>query len=613
MVQVQNLSKSYGGQTLLENVSFQVNARERLGLVGRNGYGKTTLLRILTGVEEPDTGTVTFPRDYRVGWLDQHLRFTQPSAVEEACLGLRPEHKDDKWRAEKMLAGLGFTVDDMKKRPSEFSGGYQVRIQLAKCLAGEPDMLLLDEPTNYLDIVSIRWLIRFLNAWKGELILVTHDRAFMDSVSTHTMVIHRRKVRKIAGGTEKLYEQILQEEEVYEKTRQNDEKRRKEIETFITRFRAKARLGGLVQSRVKLLEKQTQNAALEKLPELEFQFTALPFATRRMLETENLRFRYPDGPFLIDGLIFAVEKTDRIAVIGKNGKGKSTLLRLLAGELEPVEGTVKPHPQVKTGMFGQTNIERLHPLNTVEEELCLASPDDKPRARAIAGALLFEGDLMQKKVSVLSGGEKSRVMLGKLLLSPSHLIMLDEPTNHLDMESCDSLIAALDRFDGAVIVATHNEMLLHALANRIVVLDRGKVTVFEGTYEEFLEQVGWEGEEEEKTEAKKAEEGPIVNKKDLRRARSEILARKQKETKHLEIRMKQIEAEITSRETEHRAAQDGIVEASSTGDGKRIAEFSKSFHRLTGEIEAFYTELETVTREFEAIAAKYEKELAGLE
>ncbi len=607
MIQVTNLSKSYGGQLLLDSVSFNVNSGERIGLTGRNGHGKTTLFRLLTGEEEADSGIISIPKKYTIGYLEQNIRFTQGTVLEEACLGLRDEHHNDHWRAEKILSGLGFSTDDFDRHPSEFSGGYQVRLNLTKVLSGTPNLLLLDEPTNYLDIVSIRWLIRFLNAWKDELILITHDRSFMDSVTTHTMGIHRKKIRKIEGGTDKLYGQIIKEEEVYEKTRVNDEKKRKEVELFITRFRAKARLGGLVQSRVKLLEKNQKMDKLEKIKTLEFSFREGFFQGKWTLECNNVSFSYDRKTIdIIHNFSIVVGKNDRIGIIGKNGKGKTTLLKLMAGILEPAAGEVRYHPQMNMGYFGQTNIEQLYEGNTVEEEIMSAHPDrNRQAARDIAGSMMFEGDMALKKVSVLSGGEKSRVLLGKLLVTPNHLLLLDEPTNHLDMESCDSLIAAIDSFDGAVVIVTHNEMYLNALVNRLIVFDKGKITVFEGSYKDFLEEVGWENED-----LKDGNETSAVNsKKAIRKARAGINEEKSKILKPLSKKIKEIESAINDMETEINNDNQLLIEASVKSDGNTIGELSKKIHHIKSEIDKLYEELFQVTEEFEKESEKFFEDL----
>ena len=255
MLSIENIEKSYGGHVLFDGVSFALNPREKIGLVGRNGNGKTTLLRILVGEEDVDGGNITIPRHYRIGHVRQHLRFTEPTVIEEGIACLPENESDQHWKAERILAGLGFGPRDLQQPPEIFSGGYQVRLNLAKVLISEPDLLLLDEPTNYLDIAAIRWVVQFLRAWPRELLLITHDRSFMDQAVTHVVGLHRCKARKIAGNTGKYYDQIAQDEEIYEKTRLNDERRRKEVELFISRFRAKARLANLVQSRIKTLDK----------------------------------------------------------------------------------------------------------------------------------------------------------------------------------------------------------------------------------------------------------------------------------------------------------------------------------------------------------------------
>jgi ATP-binding cassette subfamily F protein 3 len=361
MIQVNNLDKSYGQQVIFDKAGFMLNPGERAGLIGRNGHGKTTLLRMILGQEHPDSGTINFPGSYRTGHLSQHIRFTKDTVLKEACLSLPDEEdgRDETYKAETVLMGLGFSRDDFGLDPMDLSGGFQVRLNLAKVLVSDPNLLLLDEPTNYLDIVSLRWLTQFLRSWQKELIIVTHDRSFMDSITTHTMAIHRCKVRKVVGPTEKIYRQLLLEEEIYETTRINDEKKRKEVEQFINRFRAKATKARAVQSRIKALQKKERLEKLSETKDLEFTFNSAPFTGRQLMEARDLSFGFePEGPLLIEGLSFYVGKNDRIAIIGKNGKGKTTLLNLLAGELSPLDGRVRCHRDLKLAYFGQTRIFR---------------------------------------------------------------------------------------------------------------------------------------------------------------------------------------------------------------------------------------------------------------
>jgi ATP-binding cassette subfamily F protein 3 len=504
MISIENLTKSYGAQTLFDNISMKINPRERVGLVGRNGHGKTTLFRLIIGDEHPDSGTVIIPKHYRIGYVKQQLDFTEDTVLKECMRGLYHEESDHSWKAEKILSGLGFSSTDLERRPEEFSGGYQVRLNLAKVLVSEPNMLLLDEPTNYLDIMSIRWIERFLLGWPGELLLISHDRSFMDKLITHTVGIHRKKTRKIEGDTGKFYTQIARDEEIYEKTRVNDVRKRKDIEQFVTRFRAKARLAGLVQSRVKALEKKEKQEKLENIKDLDFYFNSAPFNGKQIMSVDGISFSYnsknhnsgKDIINLINNFSLTIGAHDRICVVGRNGKGKTTLLKLLAGTLKPSGGEIISHPNAKAGFFEQTNVDTLADKKTVEEEILSANPNaERQQARNICGALMFEGDDALKKIEVLSGGEKSRVMLGKLLITPVNILLLDEPTNHLDMESGDAMLAAIDNFDGAVVIVTHNEMFLHALAERLIVF-QSSVSIFEGSYQSFLERKGWEDEAE---------------------------------------------------------------------------------------------------------------------
>ena len=630
MINISGLSKSYGGQTLFKNVVLQMNAGERLGLVGRNGHGKSTLFRIILGEEEADEGTIATPRNYRIGHLAQHLHFTQPTVLEEGCLGLPPGEEDDHYKVERILFGLGFSYEDMYRAPSEFSGGYQIRLNLTKLLVSNPNMLLLDEPTNYLDIVSVRWIIQFLRQWRGELILISHDRDFMDQVTTHTAAIHRHQLRKIPGGTEKLYAQILQDEEIYEKTRANEEKKRKQIESFVERFRAKASKASSVQSRVKQLARMPALEKLAQLDDLDFQFRYAPFYADNMMRVENLSFGYTEELPLIENLNFEIKAEDRIAVIGKNGKGKSTLLALLAGELKPQQGEIKSHPELRLGYFGQTNIDRLHPQMTIEEEIQSSNNDlSRTAVRNICGTMMFSGDAAEKKISVLSGGERSRVMLGKILAQPSNLILLDEPTNHLDMESIEALTESIQEFPGAVVIVTHSEMILNAIATKLIVFQHGKVEVFNGSYEEFLEKIGWEEEEGNKSKKKKqraeaevavtaAPEVPEtksnpVSQRERRKQRSDIIAERSKTLGPFKKEMEALEQEIISLESQQTADNQALLEASQKNEVDAFVKLSKTVKEYQTKIDAAYEKLAKVTEKYDQKSQEFESQLSETE
>jgi len=510
MIQGNELEKGYGGRLLFDDASFAIAEGERCGLVGRNGSGKTTLLRLLTGEESFDSGSLSIPNGYRIGYLRQHIAFTQPTLLEEAALGLPEGEEYATYKAEKILFGLGFTEEDLERAPGEFSGGFALRIHLVKVLLGEPDALLLDEPTNYLDILSIRWLSRFLKSWRGILILISHDRQFVEEVTTHTLGIHRHKILKVKGTISDYYEQIALQEEVHERSRQKVEKKKEHMESFIRRFGAKATKAAQAQARQKALERLPGLERLMDIDSLRFDFRRAPFPGRMMLEAKELCFTYEEGERdLIDRFSLEIERGERIAIVGKNGYGKSTLLRLLEGELEPRAGTLKRPGNLKVGYFGQTHIDRLDGNQTIEKAIGEANPAlSYGEVRAICGLMMFSGDLAKKKISVLSGGERSRVLLGKIVATPCNLLLLDEPTNHLDMESIEALLEAIERFEGAVVLITHSELLLHRIPDKLVVCHKEEQTLFLGDYGLFLEKVGWEPAEPEKKEKKVAPKRP---------------------------------------------------------------------------------------------------------
>lgn len=625
MIQVNNLEKTYGEQVIFDNAGFTINSGERIGLVGRNGHGKTTLFRMILGEEHPDSGVISIPNDYTIGHLSQHIHFTEDTVLKEGCLSLKPDEdgRNETYKVEAILMGLGFTSDDFALNPMDLSGGYQIRLNLAKVFILEPNLLLLDEPTNYLDILSIRWLTQFLRKWENEMVIITHDRDFMDSVTTHTMAIHRCSMRKIKGSVQKLYDQILMEEEVYEQTRINEGKKRAEIEQFINRFRAQANKARAVQSRIKALQKKEKLERISRIKNLDFEFNSASFTGKLLIESEDISFSFdPEGPPLIDGLNISVSKNDRIAIIGKNGKGKTTLLNLLAGELTPLNGAVNQSPRLRPAYFGQTNISSLNPQRTVEDEILAVLPEyNRGKARSICGSMMFEGDKALKKISVLSGGEKSRVLLGKLLATPANLLLLDEPTNHLDMESIDSLIEAIDAFNGAVIIVTHIERMLHATATRLIVFDDGKVNVFEGTYQEFLDRVGWKteasgrnncGNTDDQSSGRKNALVKGINKKDMRRIRAELIAGRSKILGALQNKITVAEDTITQLEHQIEQTTNALLDASVKGEGAVIKTLSKSLHDLKLKIDVLFIELETLTIELDSKSREFDEKFNEL-
>jgi ATP-binding cassette, subfamily F, member 3 len=617
MISIENLEKGFGGQILFDGISLKVNPKERVGLVGRNGHGKTTLFKIIIGEEFADAGKMVIPKNYRLGYVQQSIEFKEETVLKEGMRGLPETESNHHWKVEKILTGLGFSQSDMQRHPDEFSGGFQVRLNLAKILVSEPDMLLLDEPTNYLDIASIRWIERFLLSWPHELMVITHDRGFMDKIVTHIVGIHRKKARKIEGNTEKYYAQMAQEEEIFEKTRLNEERRGKEIELFISRFRAKARLANLVQSRIKTLSKMEKSDKLQKIKTLDFSFRSKPFGAKYVMNAKNLSFSYQLDKKLINNFNITISAGERVCIVGKNGKGKTTLLKLLAERLKPLSGEIVFNPQTDKGFYEQTNIRSLVDSRTIEEEILYSHEDvDRQLARNICGAMMFEGDSALKKIAVLSGGEKSRVMLGKLLVTPVNLLLLDEPTNHLDMESSDALLAAIDSFEGTVVMVTHNEMFLHALADRLIVFTDNGIEVFEGGYGEFLQKGGWHDEDDKisirekfDTQSKASEK---INKKDIRKLRSEIIIERSKALKPLEEQIRKAENNIDAHEKELERLNNAMIEASQNRNGHKISEISRSIHACQTAIDETFNQLESLTEALDAQSIEFQKRLEEL-
>ena len=587
MIQFDHVGLSFSGHPLFEDACFTLQKGERCGLVGRNGSGKSTLFRLINHEMEPDTGTIAIPKNYRIGYLKQHIHFTEPTLIQEAALGLPEHERDDIYKAEKILFGLGFTEEDLEKAPGDFSGGYQLRLNLTKVLVSEPNCLLLDEPTNYLDILSIRWLQNFLSRWQGEFILISHDREFMDNVTTHMMGIHREKLKKIKGTTIDFFQQVLMEEELHEKSRVKSEKKKAHLQSFVDRFGAKASKAALAQSKMKMIEREPVLEKLNEMSELSFAFQEAPFPGKKMLEAKHLQFSYTQEP-LIEDVSLEIEKGERVAIIGKNGRGKSTLLRLLGGDLTPQKGELEFSDNTRIGYFGQTHVDRLDGKHMIEEEIALANPYlNYTEIKGIAGAMMFSGTLSAKKISVLSGGEKSRVLLGKIVAKPCNLLLLDEPTHHLDIESIEALIDALEDFSGAVVMVTHSELILRRLAlDKIVLCEEAQQTVFLGNYDEFLEKVGWD-------EKKKASPKPAQP--NVRKERAEDVAKRAAVLKPLEKQIHDAEQKISALEEEQKKSLGSTSPEVVKAQGVR----KKQIEQLESQLYELYELLESKKKEFE--------------
>ncbi|MGI6525746.1 MAG: ATP-binding cassette domain-containing protein [Bdellovibrionota bacterium] len=605
MIEFINVSKSYGDRTLFSDVNFTIGSGEKIGVLGLNGSGKSTIFKIIAGLEEIEHGSIHVPTDYRIGYLTQHIHFKTDTILDEAALdmpvvegGIKELHL-----AKAMLQGLGFMQDDFSKSPTILSGGMQIRLQLAKLLLTTPNLLLLDEPSNYLDIVSLRWLITFLKDWRNELLLISHDREFMDSVITHTLGIHRQQVRKMRGKTTDFERQIAESEAIHEQTRLNQERKLAQTERFIERFRYKSTKAKAVQSKIKGLEKVNRLKHLEAIAELDFAFQAEPLEGKIAATVSEISFGYTPQNLLFKDLSLTITPRDRIGIIGKNGKGKTTLLRLLGGELTPTHGGVSFAPKAKVGYFGQTNIERLNPELTVEEEIAAADPSSsRTRIRSICGLMMFPNDDALKKVKVLSGGERSRVLLGKLLMRPSNVLLLDEPTNHLDISSTEALIDAAKDFQGAVLVVTHSEMILRKLVHRLIVFDGGKCFLFEGNYDDFLERIGWE--EEASTSPKKLEASEN-SKREQRRKRAEQLEQRNKVIKPLQKVVTDLENEIIEAEEVLKNSEEKLVLIYQGEFTDEVKELNLLIQSTKEKIDLLFHELEAASANLEEAVASF--------
>ena len=609
MIQLQNITKNFASQELFNNLNLKLNSGNRTGLVGRNGSGKSTLFKLILGEETADSGDIIIPKNYKIGTLKQHLTFSEKTLREESALALEEEMQYDVYRVEKILFGLGFTQEDLEKDPLSFSGGYQIRINLAKLLVTQPNLLLLDEPTNYLDIVSLRWLTNFLRAFEGELILITHNRDFMDSVCTHTMGLVRKKIEIIQGNTHKFYEQLASNDELYGKQKIAQDKKVKELEEFIARNKARASTASLAQSKVKQLEKMDLLDDLAFDNSLEFNFNFKETPSKIMLEVENIAFGYTPQNLLFKDISFHIQRGECLGIIGKNGKGKSTLLNTLAGELKELNGEINSHPSISFAHFGQTNIARLHPNATVTDEIHSANPKLSTQTiRSIAGSMMFSGDSADKKISLLSGGEKSRVMLGQILARDVNLLFLDEPTNHLDMDSIEALTNAIQRFEGAIIIVTHSEELLRRVCDRLIIFAKDGAEYFDGGYDLFLEKIGWEEDEQEE----RVKVAPKSNTKENKKLKAELVRERNKTTSPFKKKIEKLEHKIMQLEESLELHHTELIEASNSGESATLIELSKTVSNEEKKVEELFEEFEELSLELEEINEEYEGKIEEL-
>ena len=619
MISVNNLSVQFTGTNLFDHVTFNIGDHDRIGLVGMNGAGKSTLLKILCGWQEPESGTIVMAAGQTVGYLPQEMvpdsigtvleealtAFDQLDNLEKEQERLTAEIADRtdydsleytrllerhnevtehlamlgggrrQEQAEKVLLGLGFRHSDFGRPVSVFSGGWQMRVELAKLLLRHPDFLLLDEPTNHLDIVSIQWLENYLAAYSGAVVLVSHDRTFLDNITRRTIEITAGRIYDYKCPYSEYVVQMQERRASQMAQLTNQQRQVAQIEAFIERFRYKATKSKQVQSRIKMLERMETIKVDEVSTEsIHFQFPPAPHSGKIVIEAQHLGKAYGDNQ-VFDGVDFTLTAGRKVAFVGRNGEGKSTMAKIIVGDINDYTGTFRLGAGVALGYYAQNQAAMLNLEKTVFETIDdIAQGDIRPKIRNIRGSFLFSDDDIDKKVKVLSGGEKARLALAKLLLTPSNLLVLDEPTNHLDMNSKDILKNALLQYSGTLIVVSHDRDFLSGLTDELYEFRDGAVHEFKGDIMEFLEAQNAQDAQSNQA-VQSAPKAPTAGK-----AAYEQSKERERERRKLQNAVKQKEQEIEALEAEI-AERDKVL---ATG-AAQTPEFYKAYQSLKAQLE----------------------------
>jgi len=524
MISINNLDFHFGSRTLYEDANLHIKPKDKIGLIGLNGTGKSTLLRVLVGEYKPDRGTIQMSREITLGFLNQDLlsydthesilsvamqafeeALELQKKIDEILAEFEADYRDElvdklaklqeqfealdgynmQSKSEEILEGLGFSTEELQRPLKTFSGGWRMRVMLAKILLQKPSLLLLDEPTNHLDLPSIKWLETYLSDYEGAVIIVSHDREFLDKTTNMTVEVAQQKLNVYAGNYSFYLEEKALRNEIQKGAFENQQAQIRQAERFIERFKAKASKAKQAQSRVKALDKleRIEDVAADA-PKVNFKFQFKTEPGRHILRLEHISKRYGDK-LILQNTNVNIERGDKIALIGANGKGKSTLMRIIAGT-EPVEGKRQLGHNVIMAFYAQHQLESLNVENEILQELTEAgSQRNEMELRTILGSFLFTGDQVFKKIKVLSGGEKSRVALAKTLISEANFLLLDEPTNHLDMQSVNILIQALEQYEGTFVVISHDRYFVENVANKIWYIEDYQLKEYPGTYHEY--------------------------------------------------------------------------------------------------------------------------------
>ncbi|WP_069129953.1 ABC-F family ATP-binding cassette domain-containing protein [Rhodohalobacter halophilus] len=659
MLQLDKITLFFGDRPLFDGVSTTINPGERIGLVGPNGAGKSTLLKIIAGEQEADSGSVNMSNSATVGYLPQDGVDPDPSLsvygeVEQAfseILALRDKleklqnkldtldpkseehHKslDEFGKVqhqlenigsytlqadiERVLMGLGFSKEDFTRSTTEFSGGWLMRIALAKLLLRKPTYLLLDEPTNHLDIESLQWIESFLKNYEGACIIVSHDRAFLDSVMTRTLALRKGDLNDYSGNYTFYEKKYAEEQELLKKKMENQQKEMKQTQEFIDRFRYKATKAKQVQSRIKQLEKMEEIELDEEQSEISFSFPPPDRAGQVVLKLTDLVKKYGDNT-VFDGIDYEIERGDKIAVVGPNGAGKSTLIRILAG-IEPItSGKREVGYNVTPGYFAQHQADELDPKNTPLEEMRLAgSGENDTRLRTILGCFLFVGDDVFKKVGVLSGGEKSRVALAKMLLNSGNFLIFDEPTNHLDMQSKNILQQALQQYEGTLMIVSHDRDFLDPIVNKTLEIQPGYIKTWLGNVSYYLDKKREEQDAiEEKSTGQKSEKmgsaDPTVGmtRKEQRRYEAEKRNALSRKVKPLKKRIEELETEIEQLEVRKMEIEEQMADPAFYDDEDRVKEISLEYEAVKSDSAEKMEKWEEIAGRIEHIEESFDKE-----
>lgn len=640
MISVNNLTVSFGGFTLYDGVSFLINPRDRIGLAGKNGAGKSTLMKIIAGEQRPTSGDIAKPNEFTIGYLKQDMAaslgktvfdetataFSELRKLETdiAWLGeqltIRTDYESDEYmdliqrlndanermhvldggsvdaQIEQTLMGLGFERKDFDRLTDEFSGGWRMRIELAKILLQKPNLLLLDEPTNHLDIESIQWLENFLQDYYGAVMIVSHDKAFLDNLTTRTIEISLGKAHDYKANYSRYLELRKERRDSQASAAKNQQKFIDKTEQLIDKYRAKANKASFAQSLIKKLDKiEIIEVDDEDNQAIRFRFPPAPRSGKVVVEAKDATKRYGEKT-IFSHVDFEVEREDRVAFVGRNGEGKSTMIRMIMGE-KATEGEVKVGFSVNVGYFAQDDADMLDPDKTVFDTIDeLAIGDVRKQVRGLLGSFLFRGDDIDKKVKVLSGGERTRLALCRLLLAPHNLLILDEPTNHLDMRSKDVLKQALLKYDGTLIVVSHDRDFLQGLTSKVYEFRHGNVKQHIGDVYEFLRTRKLEtlSELEQKDAKKKVAAVVTEDKTD-----NEEYRQKQKEIGQVKNRISKAESDIAKLESEIKKVDDQLMDP---------AQYDKVMND-----KAVFSRYEEAKKKLEAKMEEWEKLNAELE